>query len=269
MDPQLVIRLGRVPREVRHFRAMAGGFEVGEDEILLRAPGVGRFFMERGETLTVDTAPGISRPLLRVYVLGMALSAILHQRGFMVLHGGACVLEDGAAVFIGSSGAGKSTTVAAFAARGVPILSDDMLTIGFDAEGYPLVCPGLPTVKLWPETAKVLLPKPIAPFPQASLLKTRVHLPRVLARRPRRLSNLFELRWSVPGGARPSREPVETFSAIPILTRHAFHMGLITALGQQREFLAQAARIIQFCKLWRLRRSSSLHRIHELLEELE
>ena len=108
--------------------------------------------------------------------------------------------------------------------RPVPILSDDMLTIGFDAEGYPLVCPGPPDRQaLARRPLRCFCLKPIAPFPQASLLKTRVHLPRVLARRPRRLSDLFELRWWCAGGARPSREPVQTFSPSDIDTPRISH----------------------------------------------
>jgi hypothetical protein len=264
-EVDLIIRMGRVPREVRHFRAMAGEFEVGEGEVLLRVPGVGRFFMERGRMMTIEAGPGAAQHKFRIYVLGMAMGVILHQRGFLVLHGGACVVGEGAAGFIGYSGAGKSSTTSAFAARGYPFLTDDLMAIRFDADCHPEVCPGLPTVKLWPETADTLLPGQGAPFPQASLFKRRVHLPGMLASKPQRLSNLFVLSWLLPETAGPACDALEPMAGIATLRGHSFHPELVGPLGQDIAFLEQAARLIRSCPIWRLRRPRRLEAIEEIV----
>ena len=252
--PDVLIRIGSVPAEVSQFRAMAGEFEVGDREILLRVPGIGRFFMERGEVLTVEPARTASWPMLRFHVLGIALSVILQQRGFLLLHGAACVLGDVAVAFVGHSGTGKSTTTAAFAANGLPILTDDLLTIRFDAEGYPEVCPGIPTIKLWPETAGAILPNAAAPFPQATLFKSRVHLPDVLERKPVRLNNIFELSWLLPDAATPACHVLDPMTSLAALRRHCFHAELISALGCERAFLGQASQLIRHCAVWKLQR---------------
>lgn len=66
----------------------------------------------------------------------------------LALHGSAISVEGRAYVFLGASGAGKSTTAHALASRGFGLVSDDMVLIDV-ARG--LVLPGAPTVRLWRE----------------------------------------------------------------------------------------------------------------------
>ena len=56
---------------------------------------------------------------------------------------------------MGASGAGKSTTAAAFAQRGYPILGDDLAVFQV-RQGQLWVQPGYPRLRLWSNTAKVL-----------------------------------------------------------------------------------------------------------------
>ena len=112
-------------------------------------PGVARFRIEDGASIVVDAEPGCSERNLRLFLLGSALGVVLHQRGLFPLHANAVVIDGKAVAFTGASGAGKSTLAAWFAARGYPVLCDDVCVIGLSGEGRPLVYPGLPRVKLW------------------------------------------------------------------------------------------------------------------------
>lgn len=64
----------------------------------------------------------------------------------LALHGSAVSLKGRAYVFLGGSGAGKSTTAHALGVRGLRLVSDDMVLVDV-ARG--LVLPGAPTVRLW------------------------------------------------------------------------------------------------------------------------
>jgi len=64
----------------------------------------------------------------------------------LALHGSAVSLKGRAFIFLGASGAGKSTTAHALGARGLRLVSDDMVLVDV-ARG--LVLPGAPTVRLW------------------------------------------------------------------------------------------------------------------------
>jgi hypothetical protein len=56
---------------------------------------------------------------------------------------------------VGASGAGKSTTAAAFAARGVPVFADDTLALDPSA-GRVHVHSAYPLLRLWPHSVELL-----------------------------------------------------------------------------------------------------------------
>jgi hypothetical protein len=93
---------------------------------------------------------------LSQYVTGACLALALTQRGFLVLHAGACVVGDGAVAFVGPSGAGKSTTVEAMRQAGYRILGDDLLILTMPEHGPPLVRPGIPRIRLRSDSAVAL-----------------------------------------------------------------------------------------------------------------
>ena len=63
------------------------------------------------------------------YLLGPVFGFTLRLRGVTCLHASAVVIDEQAVVFLGQSGAGKSTTAAAFAQLGYPVLSDDVVAL--------------------------------------------------------------------------------------------------------------------------------------------
>lgn len=121
----------------------------GEDGLQLQIEEVGRFLITSGREIIIDPAVGVSDRNLRVYLLGSAFGAILHQRGILALHANAVVIAGKAIAFIGRSGAGKSTLAAWFQAQGHVVLADDVCAICFDSDGQPFVLPGVPRLRLW------------------------------------------------------------------------------------------------------------------------
>jgi len=123
---------------------------VGEDRALtLSVPGVARYRVGGGSEILIDPEPGVSERNLRVYLLGSAMGALLHQRGLLPLHANAVEFEGRAVAFLGRSGAGKSTLAAWFAARGHRVLCDDVCAILLDESGAAFALPGVPRLRLW------------------------------------------------------------------------------------------------------------------------
>ena len=87
------------------------------------------------------------------YLLGPIMGFVLRLRGVTCLHASAVALGGRAVAFIGPAGAGKSTTAAAFAGRGCPVLSDDIVPLTGPAF---LAHPGCPRLRLWPASIDVL-----------------------------------------------------------------------------------------------------------------
>ena len=94
--------------------------------------------------------------LLRIMVLSEALGTVLFLRGFFLLHASAVLVQKHAKVFLGTPGAGKSSTIAAFAKHGFTILSDDLVAIQITENNIPLVIPAFPEIKVWKDTADQL-----------------------------------------------------------------------------------------------------------------
>src|SRR5262249_11300592 len=101
------------------------------------------------------------------YLLGPVFGLVLRLRGFFTLHASVVCIGDVAIAVAGSPGAGKSTTAAALAHHGCPVLSDDIAALR-ELDGDILVQPAYPQLNLWPSSVEALygakdrLP-PIAP----------------------------------------------------------------------------------------------------------
>lgn len=88
-------------------------------------------------------------------LVGPVLASALRLRGILCLH--ACVIAIGsvAIAIVGESGAGKSTTAAALAARGYPVVADDVAALE-PSSAIWRVHAGYPRLRLWPETIRQL-----------------------------------------------------------------------------------------------------------------
>jgi hypothetical protein len=87
------------------------------------------------------------------YLLGPILGRLLRLRGITCLHASAVAFGEKAVAFVGSEGAGKSTTAAALALRGHAILSDDVVALA-QRGGSFFVHPAYPYLCLWPESVE-------------------------------------------------------------------------------------------------------------------
>src|SRR5207248_10635391 len=62
---------------------------------------------------------------------------------------------------LGMSGAGKSTSAAAFARAGYPVVADDMVVLA-EREGQFMAEPAYPNLRLWPSAVEALFNQPDA-----------------------------------------------------------------------------------------------------------
>lgn len=129
--------------------------DIKEQEILLNWSLIGKFQAKNGAYLYYQKLTN-DENVFKLFAISEALGLILQQRGYYLLHGSAVKVGEKAIVFIGEPGAGKSTTVAAFAKEGHTVLSDDMTAITFDEFGKALVIPSYPQIKIWEDSVDSL-----------------------------------------------------------------------------------------------------------------
>jgi hypothetical protein len=113
---------------------------------------IGAFLVENGREITAQALPNVEERLIRLPLLGAALATLLYQRGKFVLHASAVAVGDGAAIFIGNKGHGKSTTAAMLCSRGHQLLADDIVAIDTEENSRYAVLPGFPQFKLYPDS---------------------------------------------------------------------------------------------------------------------
>jgi hypothetical protein len=90
-----------------------------------------------------------------VYLLGPILGFVLALRGITSLHASAVALNGSAVALVGRPRAGKSTTAAALAGRGHPVVSEDVVTLSDQGSVFH-VQPGYPCIRLWPASVQAL-----------------------------------------------------------------------------------------------------------------
>lgn len=149
----VLIHCGRTPEHLPGLADDRNFFQAIENQLLLRIPGVARFWILDGKEIIVEPALESEERDVRVYLLGSCLGALLHQRGALALHASAIRTEAGAVLFAGHSGSGKSTLLTAFLQRGYGMLADDVCAVVPGDSGELLVLPAIPRSKLWADAA--------------------------------------------------------------------------------------------------------------------
>ena len=144
-EPDVQIRLGEMPGG----RELPPGLHIIDGTAMLFIEGVARFRISGGSEIVVDPEPTVPAANVRLFLLGSALGALLHQRGLLPLHANAVEIGGDAVAFMGGSGSGKSTLAAWFHDQGHRILADDVCVVGFGPAGRPQALPGLPRFRLW------------------------------------------------------------------------------------------------------------------------
>ena len=93
---------------------------------------------------------------MATYFLGPVMGFVLRRRHIACLHASGVEFFGQGVAFCGDAGYGKSTTAAALALRGFPVLAEDILVLK-EVERQFHAVPGYPRICLWPESVRMLL----------------------------------------------------------------------------------------------------------------
>ena len=228
------------------------GLHIDGDDALLVIPAIGRFLTRGGREMLVEPAPGVSPRNLRLYLLGSAFAAILHQRGLLPLHANAVVVEGRAIGFMGHPGAGKSTLAAWFHDRGFDVLADDVCVVTPGADGTPLAHPGIPRLRLWREALEAGGRDASAyerSFDDMDKYTVPTDLERALPAVP--LSHLYLLEKAEDG---PSVTRLEGSAAVEAMIANTYRGAYVRLMGLTRQHLLACAELARTVPVFRARR---------------
>lgn len=123
-------------------------------------PKVASYRVLAGRQILIRKEPdfGARSPQLLIQPLyGMALAAVIQQKGHLILHGSSVAIHGKGLVLIGHKGLGKSTLCATLVDLGHDFICDDITALSQTLPlANPQILPGIPRLKLWPDAAQAL-----------------------------------------------------------------------------------------------------------------
>jgi hypothetical protein len=268
--------------EIRYISPWTGEFGIPLLTLhQLRGPGTYRLRYDDGTQFLIDPAGTEIRAWWPAetsfedtvtYLSGPVLGFVLHSRGILNLHASAVDVGGRALVLLGPAGAGKSTTAAAFARQGFPVLTDDLTAVlecenGFSAQpGYARIC-------LTPEATQSFygradaLPE-IAPNWDKRSLElgaptTGGALGARFASQALPLGAIYVLGDREEGGSAHKVEPLDPQEGLKFLLANTYMQYLLTPEQRAREFPI-IARVVAQVPLRKISPAGGAERLAEL-----
>jgi hypothetical protein len=260
-DPQVIVRLAPVEKPACGADApRAFVSQPGEFRIYWR--GVGAFFIRQGRDILVEPEPGVEESVVQLYLFGPVLALLLHQRGFLVLHASVVSLDGVAVGFLGEKGWGKSTMAATLNSKGHALVADDLLVITPDEDETPLVQPGPPHFKLWPEAAEASFgddPKTLARLHSQTEKRTRSAHTGCLDE-PLPLGSIYILERGIQ--LESVRLPPN--EALLALVRHSYLSEIMKSLGGLADNFRQCVHLVRRVPVSTLKRPKDLNALRNI-----
>lgn len=237
-------------------------------ELHLAVRGVARYLVTGGSVVHVDPDPAAKSEDVQLYLTGVVLAAVLHQRRVIPLHASCVAIAGEGLALAGPSGAGKSTLIAKLVGRGAAFVSDDICVLAPLAGGRFGVWPSLPRTKLdqaalaalngeqqglesaGGNRGKFLVPlgppdPGTAPVPlrRVYLLRDAEHSPRI--------------------------ELLEGLEAVAALVDETYYLGHAVGLGLASECFRAAATLAHKVQVGRLLRPRGFQHLDQVVDLLE
>lgn len=264
--PDVVIAVGDFPDELPDPLGSSAKHEVNAEALLLRVAGVGRYLVRGGHEILIDPDPAATEHEVRVYLLGTCLGALLHQRGFLVLHASGVTTERGCVLFAGASGVGKSTLLAELLLRGHKMIVDDVCAVRFDAAGQPIVVPSYPRTRLWADAAaRFAIDTTNLPRTRPSWDKFERQVGDQFSDREANLTHVVHLAGPYDGHE-CSLERLGPIDAFTTLVDNTYRGILLDGLDRRTSHFELASRAASFVKVFRVRRPADSNSVEELAE---
>lgn len=265
--PDVTISYGTVPDNLHDVRGKGICFQAAKNELLLSVPNIAKYLILNGDTIIIERQLETDDDSVRLFLLGSAIGALLHQRSLLVLHANAIVVDGSAVLFMGVSGIGKSTLAAAFSHRGYSIAADDICAIDVGKE-KPMLYPGFPQLKLWADACQKLKIETTAyKRIRPQLEKYVIPKPEQFWQEPLPLKRLYIL--TTINTKEFKLEPITGLQKFMVLGHQTYRIPYMQGLGLEGKHLLQCSKVAAQVPLLRVSRSSGWFLLDELVEMIQ
>ncbi|WP_396953583.1 aldolase [Neobacillus niacini] len=242
-------------------------FVMNERLVMFKVSDIAIFLIEEGCRITVWPLNEYKEDVIRLYLLGSCMGAILMQRGILPLHGSAIAINGKAYAIVGDSGAGKSTLATAFLRQGYKLLTDDVIGVYFNQENVPMVIPAYPQQKLWQESLDEF---GIDSREYKSVYqrenKFAIPIKDQFSSVPLQLAGVFELTFSENDEIKLKQ--LKGLSRLQTLLIHTYRNILIPNLGLTNWHFTNSTKIINQINLFQLQRPENRFTVNELVTQI-
>jgi hypothetical protein len=260
-EADVSVRVGTVNRLPPEVKIHEGCFHATPREAYFFWKEDGMYLARDGREIIVDPAPDADEQVLRLVILGMALGAVLHQRGLLTLHGSAVVKGDLAVAFLGAKGTGKSATAAALHARGYDMIADEIVALDRAGAASLMVLPGFPQFKLWPDVAESLDVDPeTLPRLHPQMEKRAHHIVHGFSQVPLPLRRIYVL----DDGADLEIESLGPRQSFFELVQHSYALRFLGTAGVSAAHFRQCAHVARTVPVSRLKRPRSVSALSDV-----
>jgi hypothetical protein len=208
------ISQGTVPTSIQGEVLSKGlNHEANQDEMLYVVPDLATYYVTNGNRIVIETKPGADNDSVRLFLLGPAFGIILHQRKVLPLHSSSIETPNGAVLFVGRRGVGKSTTASMFQKRGYRLIADDISVVRLNDHDELEAVPGFPQQKLWRDSVAIVHGndnhfRPLRPHVEKYAVPTRENF----ALEPVKVFAVYRLMHAVEG--KPMFAPIKGLNGI-------------------------------------------------------
>jgi hypothetical protein len=242
---------------IRHCPLPVGnkpGLSGDRDALFLTVPEVARYRIDGGREILIDPEEGVPGRNVRLFLMGSAFGALLHQRGMLPLHANAVEINGKAVAFMGESGAGKSTLAAWFHDRGFRVIADDVCVVEFAANGGAVAMPGVPRLRLW-EDALTATGRTAGAFERSYLTDQNEKydvpiFPESSALEPLEIAAIF----AIDRGTSTCIERLSGVAAAETVYAHTYRGAFVETVGGAERLWVSAVKLIRAVPIYRLER---------------
>lgn len=268
--PDVKVTIGRVPDNLyENTDNEPLNLYLSPTEYLLQVNGTASYYAKEGNEVIIEPYANTCEKSIRLFFLSNAMAAILYQRKQIPLHGSAIYNHDGVVLFLGDSGAGKSTTVATLETKGYRIFSDDVC-VPFVKGNHIEIHAAYPMMKLWKDTFHKI---DIGNYHDDARIRPDIEkyskfFNESFSTAPRRVNKIFILEKSLSDNPLQIKT-LKGIEAFKHLQNYAYRLSYIDAMDVKVAYFEMLNAILHHVPIIHISRPANQNTIHELVQLIE
>lgn len=153
----VMIEIGDLPEMTEQVIIQNGYSKISKHEYICQIEDIVSFYVGYGSRVVMHINKIEEMEVVYLFLLGHILGVVFAQRELVALHSSSIVINDGAFLICGYSGAGKTTTSTILTHRGYKLLADDISVVRVDENDKKLrTYRGFPQQKFCPDVVEQL-----------------------------------------------------------------------------------------------------------------